>query len=93
MPFSLRNRPTDCVGLDIDGGFLAAVAIDGNSITSVASAELSPRIVTDGEVTDPEALSAALKDLFRAHKLPAPCPSRGGQPADRGPPAGDAGDR
>lgn len=70
MPFSLRKRPTDCVGLDIDGGFLAAVGIDGNSIITLAGAELAPRVVTDGEVTDPEALSEALKDLFRAHKLP-----------------------
>ena len=70
MPFSLRNRPSSAVGLDIDGSFLAAVAVDGKSITGLASAELAPRVATDGEVTDPEALSAALKDLFRTHDLP-----------------------
>ena len=44
--------------------------MDGGSIGRVASAELAPGVTADGEVVDPAALSAALKDLFRTHKLP-----------------------
>jgi len=70
MPLALRKRPTGAVGLDIDGSFLAAAAVDGATITSLASAELDPRVAPDGGVADPKALSAAIKELFRIHDLP-----------------------
>ena len=70
MALSLRKRPSGSVGLDIDGAFLAAALVDDSSIGRVASADLEPGITGEGEVKDPAALSAALKELFGRHSLP-----------------------
>jgi type IV pilus assembly protein PilM len=71
MPISLRKRSAaDPVGLDLDGGYLAAVQASGRHVCRAASADAPEGAIRDGEVADPEALGAALKDLFRAHELP-----------------------
>ena len=70
MNLSFGKKTSEAVGLDVDGGFLAAAVVDEGSIGRLASAELAPGVTADGEVKDPAALSAALKDLFRTHKLP-----------------------
>jgi len=70
MPISLRKRAPGSVGLDIDGSFLAVVAVDGASIGRVASTELEQGVAADGEVKDPDGLSRALKSLFKRHDLP-----------------------
>jgi type IV pilus assembly protein PilM len=60
------------VGLDIEPGAVAVATVtdnDGLAITSVASASLPANVVRDGEVADVEALTEALTDLFRQHKL------------------------
>lgn len=70
MAFSFSRQDSSVVGLDIDGGYLAAAVVDGGSIGRVASMELAPGVVTDGEVIDPEALGQALKEMFARFKLP-----------------------
>ena len=71
MALSLRkNAGKGSVGLDIDGGFVAAVETSNGRIGRAASAELPAGVVTDGEVRDREALSAALGEFFKKHGLP-----------------------
>ena len=71
MALSLgRNTPRGTVGLDIDGAFLAALQTSNGQVAMAASTELAPGIVSEGEVKDGEALTAALKDFFKAHALP-----------------------
>lgn len=70
MKISLRKSSQACVGLDIDGAFLAAATVDGGSIGRVASADLDSGIAADGEVKDAGALTDSLKELFRRHSLP-----------------------
>jgi type IV pilus assembly protein PilM len=62
--------PSGVVGLDVDGGFLAAAVLTDGAIGTMASVALEPGITTDGEVRDPTALSRAIKDLFADHGLP-----------------------
>lgn len=68
--FLSRNNPRGSVGLDIDGTFLAAVQVSGDRISQAASMDLPPGIVTDGEISDPGALTEALREFFRARSLP-----------------------
>lgn len=71
MPISLRKRSTSgTVGLDIDGRFLAAAEVSNGRLTRVASAELPPGALVDGEVADRAALAAAIKDFAAAAGLP-----------------------
>jgi type IV pilus assembly protein PilM len=71
MALSLRRNSTSgSVGLDIDGRFLAAVQSDGSRIIRAASSELPPGLVRDGEVADPDALGAAIKDFAGEAGLP-----------------------
>lgn len=70
MAFSFSKTPADVAGLDIDGTYLAAAVVDHGSIGRVASIDLEPGVAVDGEVREPEALSAALRDMFTRFKLP-----------------------
>src|SRR5918998_379521 len=71
MALTLRkNNIRGTVGLDLDGAFLAAVQATGEGVSQAASVELPPGIISDGEVTDVDALTTALKDFFRSHNLP-----------------------
>lgn len=71
MPISLRKRPAaGTVGLDIDGRFLAAVEVSNGKLTRVASAELPPGALVDGEVADRAALAAAIRDFADSAGLP-----------------------
>ena len=67
---SSRKRANSPVGLDIDGRFLAAVQVDGQSVARVVSQDLTPGVTEDGEVRDDAALTEALKAMFKAHNLP-----------------------
>src|SRR3954454_17366595 len=68
---SLRKNTSDGhVGLDVDGGFVAAAQISGGVVQRAASRELEPGVVVDGEVAKPEDLADALKDLFSQQGLP-----------------------
>jgi type IV pilus assembly protein PilM len=65
-----KSNTRGIVGLDLDGQFLAAVQASEGGVSRAVSAELPPGVIVDGEVTDVEALSEALKDFFKAHNLP-----------------------
>jgi type IV pilus assembly protein PilM len=59
------------VGLDIETGSIAATEVkdSGKKVGRTAIAPLEPGIVSEGEVENADALSAALSDLFSKHKL------------------------
>src|SRR3954467_549087 len=65
-----KNSNRGIVGLDLDGEFIAAVQTSPDGISRAVSAELAPGIITDGEVTDVDALADALRDFFKTHSLP-----------------------
>jgi type IV pilus assembly protein PilM len=71
MAFALRkNSNRGTVGLDLDGGFIAAVQTSADGVSRAASIELAPGVISDGEVTDVTALTEALRDFFKAEGLP-----------------------
>jgi type IV pilus assembly protein PilM len=60
------------VGLDVEAGSVAATEVASNGDSAVPKfgiAPLGPGVFNEGEVSDPEALGDALKDLFSKHKL------------------------
>ena len=72
MQLSKRTSST-VVGLDIEADSIAAAEVSVNGSISVGAtgvASLAPGIAAEGEVSDPEGLGEALKDLFAEHKLP-----------------------
>lgn len=71
MQLNLRKtNGSSSVGLDIDGGFLAAAEVSNGVVSRVASAEMAPGVTRDGEIADPGALSEELKEFFRRESLP-----------------------
>ena len=71
MARSLGNKTSrGSVGLDLDGGFIAAVQAADGQISDAVSRELPADIVRDGEVVDAEALTTVLREFFRVHELP-----------------------
>jgi type IV pilus assembly protein PilM len=61
------------VGLKIGASQLAAARVSNNGsaeLQQVAREPLAPGIVVGGELRDPDALAAALKDFFTKHNLP-----------------------
>lgn len=66
------KRSSSIVGVDVAADSIAAAEVVTNgssSLGSFAIAPLEPGISQDGEITDPEALGLALKELFAEHKL------------------------
>jgi type IV pilus assembly protein PilM len=60
------------VGLDVEAGSVAATEVASNGDSTVAKFGMAPLgagVFSEGEVSDPEALGDALKDLFSKHKL------------------------
>jgi type IV pilus assembly protein PilM len=60
------------VGLQIEAGSVAAAEVHVNGSTRLggwATAPLAPSAFQDGEVADPESVSAVLRELFAANKL------------------------
>lgn len=60
------------VGLDIEAGSVAATEVRSNGsveVTAHGVAPLPPGVFHEGEVADPDALGAVIKDLFAEHKL------------------------
>jgi type IV pilus assembly protein PilM len=71
MAITLRKQTSDgVVGLDIDGGFVAAAQLNGDGVQRAASRSLESDIVRDGEVLSAERLGDALKEFFREESLP-----------------------
>ncbi len=72
MKLSAKKQST-VVGLDVEAGSVAAAEVIANGNVRVGRtgvAPLAPGVTRDGEVTDPEALGATLKELFSQAKLP-----------------------
>ena len=65
-----RHSGTEYVGLDVDGSYLAAAELNGGVLERAVSRDLEPGVVEEGDVKDPDRLANALKDFFRAEKLP-----------------------
>lgn len=66
------QKKTSIVGLDIEAGSIAATAVEMNGaarVTASAIGPLDPGAFHEGEVLDPDRLTAALKSLFAEHKL------------------------
>ena len=66
------SKDKTIVGLDVEAGSIAAVEIPGNGsreLAQVAIAPLEGGLIKEGEVVDPEPLSAALRSMFTEHKL------------------------
>ena len=68
-----RHRAKKIVGLKVGASQLTAARVSNNGsieLLQVARQPLEPGIVVAGELRDPDALAAALKQFFRKHKLP-----------------------
>ena len=60
------------VGLEIEAGSIGAAEVHSNGAThlsAAATAPLAPGAFHDGEVTDPDSVAEALRELFAEHKL------------------------
>src|SRR4051794_22285707 len=55
------------VGLDLDGSYVAAVAMSGGVMEHAASTEMPGGLIRDGEVEDVQALSHLLRDFMKEH--------------------------
>jgi type IV pilus assembly protein PilM len=70
---SRAGKKTGVSGLSIEAGSVAAAAVASNGasqLTASAVQPLRPGVFHEGEVSDPDALVAALKQLFDQGKLP-----------------------
>src|ERR671938_2201829 len=65
-----KNSNRGTVGLDLDGAYIAAVQTSADGVSRAASTELAPGVISDGEVTDVNALTDTLRDFFKVHGLP-----------------------
>lgn len=72
MALSFRKHSgPGTLGLDIDGGFLAAVVTTHGHVERAVSSDLPEGLVSDGQVTDSVGLSAAIRDFVTRENLPA----------------------
>ena len=73
LQLTRKKKTGNVAGLEIEAGSIAATEVQGaNGSTQVrasAIAPLQPGVFHEGEVLDPDRLSAALKALFAEHKL------------------------
>jgi type IV pilus assembly protein PilM len=72
MALVSSSKSKSVVGLDIEAGSIAATEVRSNGNVEVLHhgiVPLAPGIFREGDVVDPEALGAAIKDLFAANKL------------------------
>src|SRR4051812_40886846 len=70
MALRLGNRTArTSVGLDLDGSYVAAVAMSGGVIQEAASMDMPAGLVRDGEVEDVDALSHLLRDFMKGHNF------------------------
>jgi type IV pilus assembly protein PilM len=67
-----EHSENDIVGIELEAGSVAATQVHVNGhaqVTAAAVQPLPPGAFEDGEVRDPEAVSAALRELFEANKF------------------------
>jgi type IV pilus assembly protein PilM len=65
-----KNSNRGTVGLDLDGGYVAAVQASQDGVVRASSFDLAPGVISDGEVTDVNALTEGLRDFFKDSGLP-----------------------
>jgi type IV pilus assembly protein PilM len=65
-----RKSPRGSVGLDLDGGYMAAVELSGRSLVRAVSRELPAGLIVEGEVRNSAGLSEALSGFFSDNALP-----------------------
>jgi type IV pilus assembly protein PilM len=68
MALKLGNRSArTSVGLDLDGSYVAAVAMSGGVIQRVASSDMPAGLIRDGEVEDGPGTTRFLRDFMKEH--------------------------
>jgi type IV pilus assembly protein PilM len=72
LQLSKKKKDDSLVGLEIEAGSVAVAEVRVNGDTQLgttAIAQLPPGAFHDGEVTDPAAIAATLRQLFSEHQL------------------------
>jgi type IV pilus assembly protein PilM len=67
-----KGKESSLVGLEIEAGSIGAAEVRSNGavhLNAVATAALPPESFQDGEVTNPESLTEAIRELFAQNKL------------------------
>jgi type IV pilus assembly protein PilM len=71
MALSLgKKTPRGSVGLDLDGGYVAAVRAHAGRVVSAVNEDLPDGLVNDGDIADADGLADFLKRFFAANSLP-----------------------
>jgi type IV pilus assembly protein PilM len=73
LQLTRKKKTSEIVGLDIEAGSVAAAGVRSNGTVQLGAAAiepLPPGAFHEGEVTDADSLSEALKSFFARHKLP-----------------------
>jgi type IV pilus assembly protein PilM len=65
-----KNSNRGTVGLDLDGAYVSAVQASHDGVTRAASFDLAPGVISDGEVTDVNALTEGLREFFKDNSFP-----------------------
>jgi type IV pilus assembly protein PilM len=73
LQLTRKKKTGDVAGLEIEAGSIAATEVQGTNgssqVRGSAIAPLEPGVFHEGEVLDPDRLSAALKSMFAEHNL------------------------
>lgn len=68
--FRVKGKSEELVGLDVSATGLAAARVSDGRVRTASITGLDPGMLTDGEVTDPAGLGAALAEFFAANGMP-----------------------
>lgn len=68
--FQSKTKGEGPVGLDISGSGLAAARISDGRLRTASITGIEPGMITDGEITDPARLGAAIAEFFTANGMP-----------------------
>jgi type IV pilus assembly protein PilM len=68
--FQDKVKNGDLVGLDISNSGLAAVRVSDGRVRTASVTGLDAGLITDGEITDPAGLGAAIAEFFAANGMP-----------------------
>lgn len=68
--FRAKSKGESLVGLDISATGLAAARVSDGRVRTASITGLEPGLLTDGEITDPTRLGAAIAEFFTANGMP-----------------------
>lgn len=68
--FRAKTKGDSLVGLDISAMGLAAARVADGRVRTASITGLDPGLLTDGEITDPAGLGAAIAEFFAANGMP-----------------------